>query len=83
MGNKTTDTRFLAGNFISESAVRTVFGQQRRASTTEPEAPSGNPANPPIGRDRAPLRTGERRPLRRWSVAELIARAGGPPPRTA
>jgi hypothetical protein len=83
MSNETTETRFLAGDFISENAVRGVLRRRRRAPTTQPEAPNGLPANPPTGSERASRPTDGPRPLRRWSVAELIARGGGPPPRTA
>jgi hypothetical protein len=59
--------------FASENAVRGVIGRRRR---------QGNPSTTPIesvrrpsaGEQTAPS-TGESPVLRRWSVAELIARA--------
>jgi hypothetical protein len=80
MSKEPTRTDFPAGDFISESAVRAVFGRRRRGSQTTAEhtgeavqAHSPEHTSSPAG--------GERR-LRRWSVAELIARAGAPTPTT-
>ncbi len=84
MTNESTETRLLAGDFISENAVRGVFGRRRRRPPTSPtEAPNSVPANTPTAVGDTSLSTYGLRPLRRWSVAELIARAGAAPPRRA
>ena len=77
MTNESTRNRFLTGDFISENAVRRVFSRRRRRTaptTTEPA--NGLPANPPTAGERASRPTNGSRALRRWSVAELVARAG-------
>jgi hypothetical protein len=83
MSNETTEARVLAGDFMSESAPRGVFGRRRQRPPRTTKPPNGLPANPTtaIG-DTSPPTDGPG-PLRRWSVAELIARAGAAPPRTA
>jgi hypothetical protein len=85
MSNEPTRNDFLAGDFISERAVRGVFGRRgRRTPPSTPTEPQNVlPASPPrASRDPSPPTAGPR-PLRRWSVAELIARAVATPPRTA
>ena len=79
---ESTPTAFPAGDLISENAVRGVLGRRRRrtppTSSAEPVHPV--PANPPTaGEDISPA-VGGSQPLRRWSVAELIARAAAAPP---
>jgi hypothetical protein len=77
MTRESTRTHFLAGDFISESAVRGVFGRrQRRRPLTPPSRPVDKlPANSPTaGEDTSP-RAAAPAPIRRWSVAELVARA--------
>jgi hypothetical protein len=83
MSNESTRTKFLAGDFISENAVRGVFGQGRRTlATASTETVTDALANAPIaGQDTSPPPSGAR-PLRRWTVAELIARAVAAPPAT-
>jgi hypothetical protein len=84
MSNETTKTRSQTGDFINETAVRGVFGRRRRTPRRgDIEGTNGRSADPTIA-DRAATRTaGGPAPLRRWSVAELIARAAAAPPRTA
>jgi hypothetical protein len=81
MNKELTRTHFLAGDFISENAVRGDFVRRRRTPSTTPTKPASTlPANPPTaGKDTSPPAGGQR-PLRRWSVAELIARALAAPP---
>ena len=85
MSNETTRPRVPTGNFISEDAVRGALARRRRrrAPVTATEPQSGVAANHRNAAERASSPAGDARPLRRWSVAELIARAAGPPPRTA
>ena len=83
MSKEPTRTEFPAADFISENAVRPGFGQRQRTSRTTPaHAVNGVPAQSPArGEDASGPASGRRR-LRRWSVAELIARAVTPPPST-
>ena len=84
MNKESTRTQFLAGDFISENAVRGVFGRRRRTPPTTPSEPvTAGPANPPTAGQNASPPAGGLRPLRRWSVAELIARAVAAPRPTA
>lgn len=79
MSKEATTTGVPAGEFITEDAVRTVFGRRRSAPA---RVVNGLPADSPDGGvGTAPVRSGAR-PLRRWSVAELLARAIAPPPST-
>jgi hypothetical protein len=84
MTNETTKTRSHTGDFTTETAVRCVFGLRRRITPrADIEGGNGRPADPTIA-DGATTRTaGGPSPLRRWSVAELLARAAAAPPRTA
>ncbi|MGA9858250.1 MAG: hypothetical protein WBQ18_10345 [Solirubrobacteraceae bacterium] len=80
MSNAITPTQFQAGDFISESAVHSVQTRRR------PGAPVAAAATALTRRRSAPRSGNESRParpLRRWSVAELIARANGLPRATA
>jgi hypothetical protein len=81
MSKEPTNTRFRAGDFISENAVRGVFGQRRPTSPTIPaHAVSGMPEHSSApGAETSPPPSEVRR-LRRWSVAELLARAVAPAP---
>jgi hypothetical protein len=81
MNKELTRTHFLAEDFISENAVLGVFVRRRRTPPRTPSKPaSTRPASPPTaGQDTSPPAGGQR-PLRRWSVAELIARAVAAPP---
>ena len=80
MSNEPTRTDLPTGDFISENAVRAVLARRRSNSPTTP-GPTGHavPADPAEGTARPP---GATRRLRRWSVAELIARSIAPPPST-
>ena len=80
MSKEPTRTDVPAGDFISEHAVRAVFGR-RRPTSPSTRAHTGNalPAHSP--EDISGSGGGARR-LRRWSVAELIARAASPSPTT-
>ena len=80
MSKEPTRTKFPAGDFISENAVRAVFGR-RQATQARTPAHTGRQA-PADSHEDASAATGGPRPLRRWSVAELIARAVAPPPST-
>ena len=76
MSNEPTSTEFPAGDFISENAVRAAFGRRRSTSPTSPaHAVNGVPAHSSADGEDTPGPTGGARRLRRWSVAELIARA--------
>jgi hypothetical protein len=80
MNNEPTRTKILAGDFISENAARGVFGRRRRTPPTTPTEPvTAAPANPPTAAQNASPSPGGLAPLRRWSVAELIARAVAAP----
>lgn len=79
----TSPRRFCAEDATTASASPAVLGGRRR---TAPHA-AGKPINAPAPRppNAGPVipTTAAGRPLRRWSVAELIARAAAAPPRTA
>ncbi len=64
-----------SGGLISETAVRGVFRRRRRAAVSRPAEPmSGGVLS--SGTDEPATAAADRAvPLRRWSVAELIARA--------
>jgi hypothetical protein len=83
MSKEPTNTDFPAGDFISENAVRAVFGRRRPASPPTPaHGANGMPKHSSAaGADPSPAPSGPRR-LRRWSVAELLARAVVLPPST-
>jgi hypothetical protein len=76
MSNQSMQTEFLAGDFISEDAVRGAFSRRPRrpwrTTALQPQATAADPVSPTT--PPVPPRVGSR-PLRRWSVAELIARA--------
>ena len=80
MSKEPTKTAFPAGDFISENAVRAVFGG-RRSPSPSPTAYTGDAVPTHSPEDSSGPASGARR-LRRWSVAELIARAVAPPPST-
>jgi hypothetical protein len=80
MSKEPTKTEFPAGDFISENAVRAVFGGRRPPSRSR-GAYTGHAVTAHSPEDSSGPAGGARR-LRRWSVAELIARAVAPPPST-
>jgi hypothetical protein len=61
------------GGFISEDAVRRMFDRRRNAAMARSARDADARTATGTGGRRGPERTG--RVLRRWSVAELIARA--------
>jgi len=78
MSKESKTANFLTGDFISEDAVRGVLGRRRRTPpATATDAGDAVPAN---SRDQAPSPARRTAPLRRWSVAELVARAFAAPP---
>jgi len=84
MNHQPTQTQFHAGDDVSEDAVRGVFHPRRRTPPTTPTEPVTTGAtDPPAASRNPPASADGLRPRRRWSVAELIARAVTAPPRTA
>jgi hypothetical protein len=81
MSKEPTKTEFPAGDFISENAVRAVFGGRRPPSRSR-AAYTGHAVTAPHSPEDSSGPAGGARRLRRWSVAELIARAVAPPPST-
>jgi hypothetical protein len=80
MNKESTRTQTLSGDLISENPNRGVFGRRRRTpSATASEPVIAGPSNPATAGQNATPPAGDRRPLRRWSVAELIARAVAAP----
>ena len=74
MSDAPTKTGFPTGDFISENAVRTVFGRRRPASrSTTGLTENGLPAHSSAAREDTVGPAGGARRLRRWSVVELIA----------
>jgi hypothetical protein len=82
MNKELTRTHFVAGDLISENAGRCVFVRRRTPPTTLTKPATTLPANPPTAGEDTSLPAARQRPLRRWSVAELIARAVATPPPT-
>ena len=80
MNRQPTRTDVPSNHFISENAVRAVFDPRRPSSPTAP-AHNGN-RMPAHSREDSSGPAGGARRLRRWSVAELIARAAPPPSTT-
>jgi hypothetical protein len=75
MSNSSTRIRYPAGDFISENAVRGVFGRRRPCiHPTTIQSSSVPAANAPADGDGVSLAPAPR-PLRRWSVAELLRAA--------
>jgi hypothetical protein len=81
MNKELTRTHSLAGALISENAVRGASVRPRRApSATPAKLASAVTASPPAAGESTSQPARGQRPLRRWSVAELIARAVAAPP---
>ena len=80
MSKEATRTDFPVGDFISENAVRGVFGRRRHSSPTVPRHAATAARARSRADNSAPV--GGARPLRRWFVAELVARTVTPPPST-
>lgn len=83
MTNESNRTHVPSEDFISETALRGVFGRRRRRRVTASEAHDTLPTAPPELDEGTSPPAPRARTLRRWSVAELVARAAGTPPRTA
>lgn len=78
--NQESHTQSRPGKLISENAVRGAL--HRRARAVEPDAidgPAGRIKRPTPSADASPHASRSQR-LRRWSVAELTARAFARPP---
>ena len=76
MNPQSTRAGFHAGDFVSEDAVRGALGARRRALQATPvDADAGVTAVGGTAADGASSGARRTAPLRRWSVAELIARA--------
>jgi hypothetical protein len=81
MSKKSKTTATVAGDFISEDAVRRTLGRRRRSSpASPPDETNGLPADRPTADPEASSPAKRTTPLRRWSVAELIARAAASRP---
>jgi hypothetical protein len=76
MNPQSTRAGCHAGDFISEDAVRGALGGRRRTPQATPvDADAGVTAAAVTAADGASAAVRQTAPLRRWSVAELIARA--------
>lgn len=72
MSNDSKQAAFVAGEFSSEDAVRGALGRRRTPART-------NNRGARAAKDRASSSVRRTASLRRWSVADLIARAIAPP----
>jgi hypothetical protein len=80
MRRETISTAFRAGDFISGDAVRGVLRRRRRTQpAARSHAANDLPAVPETAPEDVSSPAAGTGPLRRWSVAELIARAAPPP----
>jgi hypothetical protein len=77
MNKDSKQTAFPAGDFISEDAVRGAFGRRRTPARTN-NSPTGLRGDTRAATDRVSSSARLTAPLRRWSVADLIARAIAP-----
>lgn len=75
MSKQSSRTDFPAGDFISEDAVRGALGRRRRARHAAPAAAEGTSGHHSGAAASASSYARRMTPLRRWSVAELVARA--------
>ncbi len=81
MNKEPENITFLAGDFISETAVRGALQRRPRTLPTRTDDPRRtHPTNRPSRTDDASAGGSRSRRLRRWSVAELIAGAVARPP---
>jgi hypothetical protein len=76
-----SSTAVRAGDVSSEHAVPDVHGRRWRIPTTNTnDADNGRTASPAIAEQTASSPESRATPLRRWSVAELIAQAAANSP---
>ena len=82
MSTRTIHASFRSGDLISERAARRVMAHRRPVVPLEPTAALGAPPSPALAARELTPRPAATGPkiLRRWSVAELIARAAAGPP---
>jgi hypothetical protein len=88
MNKLRTRTDRLSGDFPCAKPTRSAFGDRRRPAQESADRAPVRPAPAVLTADtesepaqRGPsVSAAPRRPLRRWSVAELIARAAVAPP---
>jgi len=71
MNTEPTQTQFLAGHYVSESAVRGVFSPRPRTPPTTPTDPVTTGAADSLTDSLPSAPPGGLRPRRRWSVADL------------
>jgi hypothetical protein len=77
--NTQNDTgTYVAGTFITENAVRGAL--ERRRQTVPARAGDAEEVSVPSSAGDASRRDRRPRRLRRWSVADLLARAAARPP---
>ena len=75
MSKQTKTSPFITGDFISEGAVRGALGRRRRSRRVRVTAQPDDSRRVTQARSAS----GRGTPLRRWSVADLIAKAVPPP----
>jgi hypothetical protein len=81
MNKELENPAFLSRDFVSEKATRGAFNRRRRTLPSDAaESRDGRPTELTAAADDAVPRASQPGPLRRWSVAELIARAVVRPP---
>jgi hypothetical protein len=84
MNNEFAQTQFLAAHHASQRPARGVLHPRRRTPrTTRTEPVNIRATDRPTVSHKPSAPADGLRPLRRWSVAELIARAIAAPPPTA
>jgi hypothetical protein len=79
MRRETDRTAFRTGDFISGDAVRGALGRRRHQRPATP-TDAVNELATETAADHATRAATPAAPLRRWYVADLIARAVPPPP---
>jgi hypothetical protein len=80
MSNQSITSRRFAKDTTSEAAVRGVLRRRRSHPSPTTAATAADGAADPSAAGGRPTVAGRGAPLRRWSVAELIARAIVAPP---
>jgi len=84
MNARSNRAGFRAGEFISQDAVRAAHGRRRRnpqavSADARAQTPATAVTTAATATRGASSVASPTRPLRRWSVAELVARAGARP----